>query len=299
MRVFLLALWLVVLLGTATVIRGIPAAAPTAPQQINVPRSDGHETPLRVYPAAGNVPGCAPLAIISHGAGGSEKGLSYLAESLSQLGYTAAVMGHRESGLAALRADMLADGLRPGVQALVADPKAEEARLLDVGAALKWADGQCKVPFRVLMGHSMGAVTVMLEAGAKNIIGVAPSAAGLDRFDAYVALSPEGPGIIFSERAWHGIHKPLLVLTGTRDQSLKGGPEARQIPWHDLPGTASKCQWMGVVDGATHMNFAGNGMGAERVTPLVTQTVAEFLSGVRASACTMPAAKDGMTLQIK
>ena len=62
----------------------------------------------------------------------------------------------------------------------------------------------------------MGAVTVMLEAGAKNIIGVAPSAAGLDRFDAYVALSPEGPGIIFSERAWHGIHKPLLVLTGTR-----------------------------------------------------------------------------------
>jgi len=47
------------------------------------------------------------------------------------------------------------------------------------------------------------------------------------------------------------------------------------------------------------MNFAGNGMGAERVTPLVTQTVAEFLSGVRASACTMHAAKDGMTLQIK
>ena len=171
--------------------------------------------------------------------------------------------------------------------------------MLDVGAALQWADGQCKAPFRVLMGHSMGAVTVMLEAGAKNIIGVSPSVAGLDRFDAYVALSPEGPGIIFSEHAWRGINKPLLALTGTRDQSLKGGAEARQLPWRDLPGIASKCQWMGVIDGATHMNFAGNGMGADHVEPLVTQTVANFLRGVRASACTLPQAKDGMTLQVK
>lgn len=277
------------------------AASPSSAAQtaVNAPREDGHTTPLRVFAAAGTASECAPLAVISHGAGGSEDGYRYLAEAMSSLGYTAVVMGHRESGRSALVADLRADGFKQGLETLVADPHAEQARLLDVGAALKWADGRCKSPFRVLLGHSMGAETVMLEAGAKNIIGVAAPVAGQDRFDAYVALSPEGPGIVFPEHAWNGIHKPVLVLTGTRDQSLKGGPQARQIPWLDLPGMASKCQWMGVIDGATHMNFAGNGAGADRVEPTVTQTIASFLNGVRAGSCALPAVKAGMSLQAK
>jgi len=271
-----------------------------AQQRVSAPRADGHSTPLLVYPAAGVSSGCAPLAIISHGAGGSENGYRYLATAMSKDGFTTIVMGHRESGSQALRADMRADGFVPGVSALVADPQAEEARLLDVGAALKWADARCRAPFRVLLGHSMGAETVMLEAGARNIIGVSSPPAGADRFDAYVALSPEGPGIVFPEHAWNAIHKSVLVLTGTRDQSLKGGPKARLIPWHDLPGDAPRdCQWMGVIDGATHMNFAGNGIGAERVEPMVTQTIATFLVGVRSGQCKLPAPRAGMNLQAK
>ena len=299
MRRFSLPFSLFVVLGVIVAIRAMSSVAPGTPDHVSAPRSDGHETPLRIYPAADTGSGCAPLAVISHGAGGSENGYRYLAAAMAQLGYTAVVMGHRESGLAALSEDMRADGIRRGVHALVADPEAEQARLLDVGAALPWADGQCHAPFRVLLGHSMGAETVMLEAGAKNIIGVSPSVAGQDRFDAYVALSPEGPGVVFSEHSWSAIHKPLLVLTGTRDQSLKGGPQARQIPWHDLPGITSKCQWMAVIDGATHMNFAGNGMGAEQVKPMVTQTIASFLSGIREAACTLPTPRAGMTMQAK
>ena len=242
---------------------------------------------------------CAPLAVISHGAGGSERGYRYLAKALTRNGFMAIVLGHRESGFEALRADMLVHGFVNGITALVTDPNAEQARLLDVEAALKWADTQCHVPFRVLLGHSMGAETVMLEAGAKNIIGVGSPPAGLDRFDAYVALSPEGPGIVFPEHAWNGIRKPMLVLTGTRDQSLKGGPEARQIPWQDMPGTPDQCQWMGVINQATHMNFAGSGMGVERVEPMVTATVANFLSGARRHACGKPSPIAGMTLQTK
>jgi hypothetical protein len=71
---------------------------------------------------------------------------------------------------------------------LVADPVAERARLLDVDVTLVWAGAQCSPPFRVLPGHSMGAESVMLEAGA-------------------------------------------------RDESLPGGPEARQVPRRELPGT--------------------------------------------------------------
>jgi predicted dienelactone hydrolase len=268
-------------------------------QSLNAPRADGRSTPLLLYPAIGAGSGCAPLALISHGAGGSEVGYQYLAEAMAHQGYTTVVMGHRESGLPALRADAVQDGLMPGLRALVADPNAEQARLLDVGAALKWANSQCRTPFRMLLGHSMGAETVMLEAGAKNMIGVPSPPAGQDRFDAYVALSPEGTGVVFPERAWNGIHKPILILTGTRDQSLKGGPKARLAPWGNLPGNESHCQWMGVIDGATHMNFAGIGQGSEGVEPLVTQTIAAFLAGVHGKSCALPATASGMKLQAK
>jgi hypothetical protein len=42
-----------------------------------------------------------------------------------------------------------------------------------------------------------------------------------------VALSPQGPGSIFPETAWRGIAKPVLLITGTRDQALEGGWQSR------------------------------------------------------------------------
>jgi dienelactone hydrolase len=288
------------------VIRRFAAAALLVPlllfaqRHITAPRADAQMTPLLVYSAAGAGTACAPLAIISHGAGGSENGYRYLAMAMAQNGFTTIVIGHRQSGLQALRTDIREYGFMTGVRALVADPDAEQARLLDVGAALKWADAQCAAPFRVLLGHSMGAETVMLEAGARNIIGVSSPPAGQDRFDAYVAMSPEGPGIVFPEGAWQGIRKAMLILTGTRDKSLQGGPQARQVPWHDLPGDGTrKCQWLGVIKGARHMNFAGNGLGADYVEAMVVQTIRSFLTGVRAMGCTLPAPNIGMTLQAK
>jgi len=269
-----------------------------AQQAASAQRGDGQATPLLVYEPSPAVPGCAPLAIISHGAGGSELGYAYLARAMSNAGYRTIVMGHRESGMNALRLDMLSQGFMPGLKALVGNPAAESARMLDVGAALQWANSQCSAPFRVLLGHSMGAETVMLEAGAKNKLIAAPPA-GQDRFDAYVALSPEGPGIVFPKHAWSGIHKPMLVMTGTRDQALEGKPEDRKIPWQDLPGTKQQCQWLAVLDGATHLNFAGNGPGSLHVEESVVATVGRFLQGVRQGACTMPAPEAGMQLQIK
>lgn len=270
-----------------------------AQQRLSAPRSDGHETPFILYPAATTTSGCAPLAVISHGAGGSEDGYVYLAQAMANLGYTTIVMDHRESGFAALRNDVMADGLLQGLQALVADPNAEQARFLDVGAVLQWANSQCHAPFRVLLGHSMGSETVLFEAGAKNMIGMQSPPAGQNRFDAYVALSPEGPGVVYPEHAWSGIQKPVLILTGTRDQSLKGGPQARLMPWGNLPGIPSHCQWMGVIDNATHMNFAGSGPGSDKVDALVTQTISAFLEGVRKNACTLPASTAEMKLKAK
>jgi predicted dienelactone hydrolase len=271
-----------------------------AQERVEAKRADGHATPLMVYRAAKLSNGkavCAPLAVISHGAGGSENGYRYLAEAMASLGYTAVVMGHAESGMSAMAAEMREEGMGKGVKALVADPGAENARLLDVGAALQWSDTQCRAPFRVLLGHSMGSATVMFEAGAKPAIAV-PNA-GKNRFDAYVALSPQGPGLIYPDGAWKGIHKPMLILTGTKDEGIHGGPEARLVPFRELPGAKGQCQWQGVIDGATHMNFAGLGLGARGVEQQVTATIASFLRGVRAGGCSLPDAEGGIHLTAK
>jgi hypothetical protein len=104
---------------------------------------------------------------------------------------------------------------------------------------------------------------------------------------------------VFPPHAWGGIVKPMLTLTGTRDEALEGGPEARQIPWRELPGNRAKCQWLGVIEGATHMNFAGTGFGAKRVEDMVLRTIANFLTGVRGSTCELPVPQQGMTLSMK
>lgn len=270
-----------------------------AQQHLEVARGDGRSTPLLVYAPSPLPSQCPPVAIISHGAGGSENGYRYLAKALSGMGFRTIAMGHRESGMAALTGKMREAGIHDGISGLVGDPQAEEDRLLDVGAALKWADAQCQASFRVLLGHSMGAETTMLEAGAHNRLGIASPPSSQDRFDAYIALSPEGPGMVFPDHAWDAIHKPILILTGTRDQALQGGPRSRQIPWSVLPGSQEHCQWMGVIDGATHMNFAGAGIGHLTVEPVVSSMIASFLAGVRGQECLAPPSIPGTIVTIK
>lgn len=261
-----------------------------AQQLVQAPREDGEQTPLRVYTPEGST--CAPLALISPGAGGSENGYKYLAEGLREDGWRAIVIGHKESGMAALRSDMRdAGGLKGGLQELVNDPKAYDARLMDIAAALKWAGTSCKAPFVALLGHSMGARTVMVEAGAKNNLGVKSP----DRFDAYVALSPDGPGPMFPKDAWSRIRKPVLMLTGTRDGSLDGDWKTRTIPYEGMP---AGCKWLGVIDGATHMNFAGVGVSGS-TEKLVLLETKSFLDELREGKCGSPVQAMGVSLKSK
>jgi len=269
------------------------APASSAQQTEPSPRSDGAQPPLRVFAPSQS---CAPLAIISPGAGGTENGYSYLAEALRDRGYLAIVMGHKESGPATLRSDIRHDGIHGGLKNMVTDPILQNSRMLDVGAAINWAEKQCHHPFRVLLGHSMGSDTVMFEAGAHNkLIFDGHEVQGKDRFDAYVALSPSGEGSIFSNDSWKGIRKPLFVLTGTRDKGLEGTWEGRTQPYDDMP---AGCKWLGVIDGATHMNFAGVGF-AGKTEKLTIDSIAAFLKSARANDCALPVAESGLTLKSK
>ncbi len=262
-------------------------------------RADGAATPMLVYGAAMVSGSCAPVVVISHGAGGSERGYGYLASGLAKRGWYVIVPGHKESGREVALADMREKGgKRGGLQKLVGDKGAYEARSMDVGAALDWATAHCTAkakPFRALVGHSMGAETVMFEAGAKNQLGVE---VGKDRFDAYVAMSPNGVGPLFAEGSWSGIRKPMFVLTGTLDGALYGGAVTRQQPYAGLPGDGG-CDWLGVMDGATHQSFGGRGPEQDRVSPEIVSAVDAFLHGAMLEKCVLPEKVAGFRLVSK
>lgn len=239
-------------------------------------RSDGAETPLRVYQPAPSSPSssCPPLAILSHGLGGTNSALAYLAEALRADGWLAVVMEHRESGRAFLRDHVSAErGVQSGLLAAIASKSANDARMMDITATLKWANAQCTPPFKVLIGHSMGAATTMLEAGAHNKLGVQ----GEDRFDAYVPLSPQGPGVTFTEDAWAHIRKPVLLMTGTRDDGTEGNWQWRAQAYKRMsPG----CKWLGVIEGAGHMSFS-NAHAFSQTPELVIGLALKFLDSLR------------------
>ncbi len=268
------------------------AGTTQAQQHVEVPRADGAKSPMIVYEPA-TTKGCAPLVLLSHGAGGSEeRGLRYLGKTLARDGWRAIALGHRESGMPVLRKDMRAEGFHNGIAALVTDADAYKARFMDIDAALKWSEAQCHAPYKVLAGHSMGAITVVLEAGARNKLGLSPHGA----FDAYVALSPEGPGIVFPNDAWQPIKAPMLLITGTKDKGLDGDWTWRAQAFDGLGRGA--CRWLAVFDGATHMNFGGLDFG-DRYKTRVASLVTQYLGGLRGGRCPDLAATAGITLRSK
>ena len=56
---------------------------------------------------------------------------------------------------------------------------------------------------------------------------------------------------------------------------------------------------MGVIDSTTQINFAGSGVGLERVEPMMTTTIVEFLGWARRHHCGKPDPVAGTALQSK
>ncbi|MDF1855712.1 hypothetical protein [Pseudooceanicola sp.] len=244
-----------------------------------LPLTTKAEPALRHYPATGP---CPPLLILSHGFGGDETGLSDLAQGAAVAGFDTWVMGHALSGRAAIRAVLRADNRRAALAEAVADPTANRQRAADIAATLARAEAAagCLPKPKVLGGHSMGAQTTMIEAGAQNSLGIT----GKDRFDAYIALSPQGLGDRFPPGAWAGLSKPMLLVTGTRDSAIEGGWQTRLAAFDGLPADGRK--WLAIVAGANHREVSGRGAGSrpERARAVVI----DFLTGLRLDAVGLP-----------
>lgn len=261
-----------------------------AQEVLSLQREDGKSLAAIAYAPADAT--CHGIAVISPGAGGSEEGQQQMGATLSTLGYLAVVVGHQESGRSALRAHIRGKGIRAGLAELVQDPVAYRGRLMDISATKYWARKSCPAGPALLIGHSMGAATAMLEAGARNHVGVR----GSDGFDVYIALSPQGVGSIFPEDAWSSIQKPVLLLTGTRDRELGGASwESRTDAFGSLP---AGCKWLGVIAGAGHMDFGGNG-NSPSVEGQTAQVIRAFLESVSRRDCSHPPSFPGMNLKAK
>ncbi len=257
----------------------------TAAAAENVPRADGKTMDARLYGEWAQ-PGCPPTLLLSHGLGGNANGLSRVAQAAAVSGWRVMVMGHAESGPRRLFAVLRADDRTAAIRAAL--PWQDRAR--DLEAAIARASRDCRPQPFVLGGHSMGAAMTMFEAGAAGV----PPFAGRDRFDAYVALSPQGTGWAFaSDRAWRGVRKPVLMVTGTRDNGLDGDWTTRARAFDGLrPGQKR----LAVIDGATHVGLVGS---QPRIAATVAQVVTEYLthvmSGWRPSALAGP----GVTIRDK
>ena len=217
------------------------------------------------------------IVLLSVGAGGSEEGYGYLGEFLSKRGYFTAIIGHPASDRAQLRHHIRESGFRDGITSLCTDPTVYHSRLADLSQAKAWAQSMYSSDLIVLVGHSLGAHTAVIEAGAENSMGVV----GSDGFDGYVAMSPQGPGVIFpSEDCWKNIKKPILLITGTKDNDVGGRSwHTRALAFDGLPeGTNSK--WLAVVQGASHFNFAGRGFGVRNAIAATTMLIDGFICGL-------------------
>lgn len=208
--------------------------------------------------------GCPPTVILSHGLGGDEQALGWMDGAAAAAGYRVLVMAHAESGPPLLRR-----AFREGAGVL-RDPGPWQARAADLDAAIAFATRDCRPRVLVLGGHSMGAGQTMFEAGARG----RPPYPGTDRFDAYIAVSPQGLGWAFASRnAWRGVSKPVLMLTGTRDDGFAGETwEDRLVAFRGLPPGQKR---LAVIAGATHFHLGGRGNRAAQAQ--MAAVAAEFL----------------------
>lgn len=231
------------------------------------------DLPLKLrWPDAGVHPGERPLVLFSHGLGGTRDAGAAWGGAWVAAGFVVLHLQHPGSDLAAVRRTATSFNDRAGLRA-AAGAAQLLARLQDVGFVLDqivrrhaarqglWASVR---PGRIGMsGHSFGAHTTLGMAGQRY-----PGFDGVrePRLASFIAFSPSTPPLGDAARAFERMHRPLLSITGTRDQDVVGNgatPERRMAVFAALPAGGKGHL---VLQDADHMTFSGqNGRAAEIV----------------------------------
>ncbi len=217
------------------------------------------DIPVKIYYSSSTQP--APLIVFSHGYGGNMDGYSYLGEAWATAGFIVICPTHKGSDRDAILHSG-SEPLRDPAEsfALQADRTSDVKFILSslgtVESSIPELRGKIDKGRIGVGGHSMGAGTAMLLAGATAMSPEGRRTSFRDsRVKAIVAMSPQGSSEEgFDQHSWDDIHIPVMVMSGTRDRGVGGqSPEWRQEAYNRMPPGE---KYEVIVDGAGHLAFA-------------------------------------------
>ncbi len=113
---------------------------------LTLTRQDGQQISATLY--SPTLAACRGIAVVSHGAGGSEQGYGYLGTALASFGYLAVVIGHPESGRLALREVVRTHGLQVARRLRRCHPHEPGGDRGDINPASQVGSGHRGVPGR-------------------------------------------------------------------------------------------------------------------------------------------------------
>jgi serine/threonine protein kinase/pimeloyl-ACP methyl ester carboxylesterase len=221
------------------------------------------EIPLKVYYPA-QISGSLPLIIFSHGYGGSREGYEYLGRGWADAGYIVIFPTHLGSDTEALAQMGLRGASDPATAFEMQRQRAADVHF--VLSSLKLIDQQVRdIHGKIdkqeigVAGHSMGAGTALLVAGATASAANGAAQSFRDKHvRAVIAMSPQGPGEEgFSDHSWDSVAVPALTMSGSKDRGIGGQPaEWRMLPFQHMPAGG---KYQVLVNGADHLTFAVGG----------------------------------------
>lgn len=223
----------------------------------------------------------APLVVFSHGIGGSRNGYSYLGRHFAEHGVASLHLQHVGSDRSLWGGNVFS--LVGRLQAAAQDNEAV-ARVRDLGFALDrllaHEAGARIDPARIVAaGHSYGANTALLAAGARVQRDGSPLLLRESRVKAAIAISaPPFYGESDLRGILGGIDLPSLHVTATEDviriPGYYSGAEDRVAVFDAMGGPR---KWLAVFEGGSHSIFTDRaGTGGPTLNPQVKQATREL-----------------------
>jgi predicted dienelactone hydrolase len=269
-----------ILFGTALLLAGLARAEPSTRDLDWFDETRQRAVPVRLYWPEGAKP--VPLVVFSHGIGGSRLGYSYLGEYFASHGMASLHLQHVGSDRSLWTGNPLS--LVGRLQDAAHEREALE-RVKDLSFALDQLLAQQEFGRRVdrrriaAAGHSYGANTVMLAAGAS----VRREGRRLEMRDARVKAA-----VLLSAPPFYGeedlkailqsITLPTLHVTATEDVIRIPGfysPASDRVAVFEAVGSALKT--LAVFEGGSHSIFTNRGgTGGAELNPKVKAATKEL-----------------------